>query len=895
MESRATYFDPALRLKSTPPRAVRNYLDRERLSLRRLEADGVRLTALVAPPGFGKTSQMIHWRREALAGGGLAFWHTLDDRDEPMRFLRGLAHCAQANCGKRGFSDSAMQWIETCTDPQAAMTGWLAEVADLSVDVLLLLDDAHLLPAATRDETLPYLLGNAPANLHVALATRSANLSQDGGPVGTAQICRVTASDLRFQFGETMTVLSSALGGRCSPEAGLQLHELIEGWPLGVQLAAAALRRSGDLEGFLATAKSDIRRYFIETLIDRQSADAMCLLVMLAQFDLIHPDLCAAALGRDDLREDLARLQEETPLFVRAEGNDWSRLHPVARDVLRERAARLPPDERRALAHKASTWYAAQGLYEEAAQQSLLADDAETAVSLIEHQAFNMAAQGRHSTVLSWFHRLSSEDLDRHPGFLVPAAWGFAMSDQRPKAEALVERILTRPDLAPDAKFEAALIRTVAATYSDRGDIMMKLLDEWPEPPTTARPVYLPVYFNLRAFVALYRGRPDLARLEWRRMAELDPAQTYAPVTAGVAAYGAGLTHLWEGKCALAAQELRPALIWAEDVIGRHSPVAAMLAALLAEACWECGKDDAPALLAGRLSVIDQNGLPEAMISAYRTLARVAHSEGRQDQSLTLLESLLAIGQARRMPRIEAAARFELIRLHARHGRRDSARRSSNEIASLLAHRAADTPEPSVRWLQLHAEMANAYASLAAGDTAAGLLSAQSAVDLAASLMRGGDLVEARFLLAEAFRRRGSVDARAALDEAISLAQAGGMSRIVGEHTPNRRETATAPIGTIAGGVAPAIGGTSKQPIVLGAGLLTSKEREVLTLLSQRLSNKEIARAMDVGEQTIKWHIKNIFSKLDAASRNHAVARARMLGLLDVPPDAAGSAAAPAN
>jgi LuxR family maltose regulon positive regulatory protein len=64
-------------------------------------------------------------------------------------------------------------------------------------------------------------------------------------------------------------------------------------------------------------------------------------------------------------------------------------------------------------------------------------------------------------------------------------------------------------------------------------------------------------------------------------------------------------------------------------------------------------------------------------------------------------------------------------------------------------------------------------------------------------------------------------------------------------------------------------------------GLLTGKEREVLTLLSRNLSNKEIAAAMNVGDQTVKWHVKNVFNKLNAASRKHAVARARMLGLVD--------------
>ena len=62
---------------------------------------------------------------------------------------------------------------------------------------------------------------------------------------------------------------------------------------------------------------------------------------------------------------------------------------------------------------------------------------------------------------------------------------------------------------------------------------------------------------------------------------------------------------------------------------------------------------------------------------------------------------------------------------------------------------------------------------------------------------------------------------------------------------------------------------------------LTPKEREVLELLARNLSNKEIGLAMQVGEETIKWHMKNLFAKLDAGTRKQVVSRACILGLLE--------------
>jgi LuxR family maltose regulon positive regulatory protein len=63
--------------------------------------------------------------------------------------------------------------------------------------------------------------------------------------------------------------------------------------------------------------------------------------------------------------------------------------------------------------------------------------------------------------------------------------------------------------------------------------------------------------------------------------------------------------------------------------------------------------------------------------------------------------------------------------------------------------------------------------------------------------------------------------------------------------------------------------------------LLSPREREVLRLLATGLSNKQIALAMDVGEETIKWHFKNLFRKLNAGSRIHLLHRARMVGVIE--------------
>jgi len=65
-----------------------------------------------------------------------------------------------------------------------------------------------------------------------------------------------------------------------------------------------------------------------------------------------------------------------------------------------------------------------------------------------------------------------------------------------------------------------------------------------------------------------------------------------------------------------------------------------------------------------------------------------------------------------------------------------------------------------------------------------------------------------------------------------------------------------------------------------GSRTLTPKERSILLLLARDFSNKEIAKSIDVSDETVKWHLKNLFAKLSASTRTQAVSRARLLGLL---------------
>jgi len=868
--------DPALLLKAIPPRVARDLLERDRLGLSRLNGPAGQLITVVAPTGFGKTSQLAQWRKEALAGGSLAFWLTLDGRDEPLRLINGLAQSAHQTSGRHGFDSQFIESLERFSDPLEAMTAWLAEAARMSQDILLIIDEADRAPEATRTEFLSYLAGNAPANLRIAIGARpTERIGVDGNLVDDSYT-RVTADDLRFRPEETISILSSALGSAHDVEVALRLHELIEGWPLGVQLAIASLRRNDDLSGFLSAATADIRRFFIDRLIDRQSDSAKQLLIRISPLDLVHPELCVAIFDGVDVRDDLRRLQEQTPLLSQAEEGDWMRLHPMAREVLDERYRRIPEADRKAMSVRASDWLSSAGLFEAAAEQALAAGMSERAYDLAEGVVQQMLTDGRIGAVLEWHRRLPEADFLRHPGFWMPAAWALAMSERHAEALPLLDRIEAQPDLRIEDKFEASLIRLTIAGFSDSGDKMLVELENWKEPPAAARPQDIPIYWISRGLASLHAGRPDQARVDWLRFEGFDRSIMYTPMSHGFGSYGVAVSHLWEGRCALAEQVLRPALAKAETQMGRRNLVTCMLAALLARARWEAGSESEPAaLLALRLDVLERQGLPDALLSAYLTLARMAEHEGRHDKAFSLLEELRAHGVTRRMPRLHFAAQCEMVRQHSKAGRGETASTLARQLSATFAAQKAQFPKAFVPWLELQLELAKVHAALAhqgADHMLEALQEVDRAAGLAASLNLGWEAVEIRLLRSHVLERCGDVGAADEIRrEGQSLAHINGQHRLSAQF----------------GGVAlaqpverAAVTATVTMESASGGAILTIKEREILGLLAQNLSNKEIANALDLSEQTVKWHLKNLFQKLDGANRKHTVARARMLGLI---------------
>jgi LuxR family maltose regulon positive regulatory protein len=884
-----------LLLKVTAPRVPRDLLVRARLCADDAQFRGRPVVVVQAPAGFGKTWLLAQWRREHLAQGAVVAWLTAQAEDNPQRLVSGLALSVRVGSGRPTFGHTLVEG--TVPPGLEGATAWLAEVAQSALDVVLFVDDAERLPERGR-EALTYVLHNAPANLRAVVAARPDCDLGVADLVPYGQCAVVGASMLRFTLDEAIAFAQEHAALPIDADTCARLHEHTEGWPLGLRLAFAMLARGTDARAAInsmVARSGELHDHLVALLVANLDPDDTAFLTRVSIVDRLHPDLCRALTGQEDACERLARLSRETPILIGTEDSDWLRMHTMARDVLRKRFTGLPAAEQAALRERASHWLADQGMFEGAARLALDAGLHDVAYDLAERCLYEgLMQQGQSDAVLDWLSMLPPDVLDQRPRLLLAAAWALAVSEGHQQAEPLVRRILEHAGNDDAMRCECALILSGAAGYADDPDRFSELHDPWAVSPPLTDPLLLAIHANRRTLRALFAGDPAQARRHQQNAPRVETGRYIGRW----GELGTALTYLWEGQVLLTENLLRPALAQAEAEFGRRDPITCMQAALLAAALWERDRPaEAATHLANRLDVLERAGMPEALLLGYRTAARIAAAEGSEPRALELLEALDAVAVARRLPRLRIASLADQVRIHARRFRSETCRALCARIDAIMT--APDTPtgplwRRSADLLQWHA---HAYAAIAAQEWRQALGPLAQAGEIAEAMNLGRVRIELMALRAFVLDRAGERSV-ALLREAIDLAESYGLARLFVDAHPALGDWAQRVAREAAGGTSgatpaaaaqarPLAGLMPARPRDIPAGpranpsmALTPKEREVLELLARNLSNKEIALAMQIGEETIKWHLKNLFGKLAAGNRKQVVRRAQLLGLL---------------
>ncbi len=401
------------------PRPRESLVRRPRLIERLDQATHATLTLISAPPGFGKTTLVADWLAASMSDELTLAWLSLDPTDdESGAFWSGVATAIHRAVPAAG---SALSMVQGSASPaiEAVLTTLANELGSIGSDIVLVLDDFHVIDAPEIHEQVAFLLDRLPPSAHVVITTRADPALPLARWRAQGQLVELRAAELRFTLDEAATYLDRTAGVDLGATQIAALEERTEGWIAALQLAAISMQGRDDVDGFIAGFTGDDRfvvDYLAEEVLQRQPEDVRRFLLRTSILDRLTGTLCDAVTGLDGGQAMLEVLDLRNLFVIPLDGHrEWYRYHLLFADVLRTRLQREEPALVRDLHRRASVWYEQRGDRSEAIHHALAGEDLDRAADMIELAIPEMRRTRQEKTLGRWIGSLPDAQLGVRP------------------------------------------------------------------------------------------------------------------------------------------------------------------------------------------------------------------------------------------------------------------------------------------------------------------------------------------------------------------------------------------------------------------------------------------------------------------------------------------------
>ena len=902
---------PLLETKLHVPRWRRGLVARPRLSERLSRGAESALTLVSAPAGFGKTTLLAEWLAVAAADGRSAAWLSLDQRDnDPALFWTYLV--AALKTAAHGVGARALSLLQSPQPPtEAGLATLLNDLGAIPNDVVLVLDDYHVIDSRDVQDGMAFLLEHLPPRIHLVIGSRADPALPLARLRGRGELVEIRAADLRFTPDEAAAYLTGVMGLGLTAADVAALEGRTEGWIAALQLAALSMQGREDAAAFIAGFAGDDRYivdFLAEEVLQRQPEHVQQFLLQTSILERLSGPLCDAVTGRDGGKAKLAGLERGNLFLVPLDDRRrWYRYHQLFADVLQARLRDEQPDDVPDLHRRASGWYEQNGEPSEAIRHALAAGDFERAANLVELAIPAMRRSRQEAAVHGWLELLPDEVVRVRPVLSVGVAGALLARGELEGVEGWLGDAERWLDGATGLGQGSQAPSAEMVVVDDEG------------------------FRRLPAMIALYRAALALARGDVpgtvrhaRRTLDLSPAGDHlgraaaagllglaswssGDLEAGHSAYAecmAGLRragHIADTfGCAIALADIRlaqgrlgEAMRTYEQALQRApeqgGPVLRGTADMyvgMSELHRE--RNDLPAatlnLLRSR-ELGEHMGLPQNRYRWRVAMARIRQAEGDLGGALDLLDEAERLYVSDFFPNVRPVPALRA-RVSVAQG----------EVGAALgwARERGLSVEDDLSYLREFEHITLARVLLARYATERAERSVHEATRLLERLLRAaeagarwGSVIEILLLQALAHQARGDIPAALApLQRALTLAEPEGYVRIVVDEGPSMAALlqAVAKQGTARNYARRLLAAVSKTEDSTPAnqGLiepLSERELDVLRLLGTDLDGPEIARQLIVSLNTMRTHTRNIYAKLGVNNRRAAVRRAKELDL----------------
>jgi ATP/maltotriose-dependent transcriptional regulator MalT len=876
-----------LRTKLYLPSGRPHLVARPRLTARLNEGLTRPLTLLSAPPGFGKTTLLSEWIAQDKPR---VAWLVLDaDDNDPVRFWSYFIAALQQIDVAVGSSSSALLQLPRATAMESMLRALVNEVDALGNDMVLVLDDYHLIEAPSIHQQQSFLLDHLPPQMHLVISTRADPPLPLARLRARDQLIELHESDLRFTRAEVVKFFNETMNLSLAPEQIAALETRTEGWIAGLQLAALSLRGREDSSSFVQSFAGSHRfvlDYLTDEVFARQTESIQSFLMQTSILERLNASLCNAVTGRADGQAVLEELERHN-LFLTALDDErrWYRYHHLFADVLRQRLTKNAPTVFDELHLRASAWFENEGFITEAINHALAAGNWERGAPLMEMAGESLRQRGEIATLSNWIQALPDSVRRAHPALCL--SYTRALVDVARFADAEIFLAEAEQWIQSNAANTDLLRGKALALHAQfaitRGEFMQSV-----ELAQRAAQLLPPDDVSWRIWVSLILAGALRYTSNWLKANET--FQEAAALSESIGDYANALFALSSrGEVLEAKGQLRQAVQQFDQVL-RLARAWGIPNAPITGYAWVglgrvlCEWNDLDAALHAVQTGLErgqQAGNMDVLLRGYHALARIRRAQGDMDSALDALGDADTIAEKMGVAQVKDWISAQRAQIWLARGETEAS-------LNWASHFVGEMQEDVVaRFPTVPIALAKVWLSQREPGKALPLL--DHALQSAQAVGRLGNAIHILALQAiVCHAQREPERAFAKLEHALELAEPEGYVRVFAdEGAPMarlmRRMLTRSPASEYVRRLLDALGEFAKIELPIAVPLnepLSQRELEVLRLIAEGATNQEIADELVLTVNTVKRHISNIFGKLDVSNRAQAIARARQLNLL---------------
>lgn len=847
-----------------------------------------KLTLISAPAGFGKTTLVSEW---IASEGHPAAWLSLDALDsDPTRFLTYLIAAVQTVAPEVGTELRAALTSPQPPAIESVLPVLINDLANVPSHLIVVLDDYHLIESSEIDNALAFLIGHLPPQIHVFVTTREDPQLPLHGLRANGQLNELRSGDLRFTTTEAAEFLNQTIGLELSPQDVAALDSRTEGWIAGLQMAGLSLQGSDNPTSFISSFSGSHRfvlDYLLEEVWKRQPESVHHFLRCTSILNRVCGSLCDAVVRDPSISgQHMLEYLERSNLFLGPLDNErhWYRYHHLFGEMLQQRLHHSVAESGEDIADlhlRASLWFEENHLELEAFQHAIAANDVERAERLIAGSGVPLYVRGGVTPVLNWLESLPAATLDARPRLWVEFATALGVIGRFTRVEAILQsaeralqnhppseskhvllsRIADLRGLASLLAFDPAVVETIITQTRSRLEQMHNV----------THPGRAAGYWKL-GLAYQVQGNRVKARLAQTEAIASSEATGNNHINV-LATTCLGNMQELDGQLHLAATTYQRVL----QMVGQPpGPVACEAHVGLARIHCEWNELDL-AEEHGKRSVHLARQLEIAsFVSSEVFLAQLSLARSDISSATSILDrterDVHELNFPFRLPQIAAAQASTLLR--------SGAIEAAEQLAGLY-----DLPLVQAR---VHLDRAEPARALATLDSRRQHPESEDSA-----------LEQLKVLILKAIAHQATGDQQSAmhhLSEALALGEVEGFVRVfIDEGLPMKALLSVANkagirpgytrklLDAYTNGVHVPGSYLEMQQIGTSPSLiepLSRREVEILQLVAEGLSNKEISERLFLSLATVKGHNLVIFRKLQVQRRTEAVARARDLGLI---------------